>query len=318
MSAHEGKPTKAPVEIFRKDYKQPDYWVHEVELVVKIYEESAQILSTLRVKRNEGAPANAPLVLDGENLELARISLDGEVLPVDRYSWVEEDVLHVKGPLPSEFKLACEVSVKPHLNTQLSGLYKSGGVYSTQCEAEGFRRITLMQDRPDVMASYTSVRIEACKKACPVLLSNGNLIAQGELPDNRHFTEWQDPFKKPSYLFALVAGDLGSISDTFTTMSGRTVALCIYSERHNVDKLSHAMESLKQAMKWDEEKYGREYDLDIFNIVAVDDFNMGAMENKSLNIFNTSCVCASPATATDADFERVQVLSFSLLVLLVQ
>jgi aminopeptidase N len=176
----------------------------------------------------------------------------------------------------------------------------------SQCEAEGFRRITVMQDRPDVMASYTSVRIEACKTACPVLLSNGNLIAKGDLPGGRHFTEWQDPFKKPSYLFAVVAGDLGSISDSFTTMSGRIVALHAFSEKHNVDKLAHAMASLKQAMKWDEETYGREYDLDVFNIVAVDDFNMGAMENKSLNVFNTSCVCASPATATDSDFERVQ------------
>jgi len=235
-----------PVEKFRMDYAAPNYLVTEIQLVLKIYEDYAQILSTLQVKRAGGAPVDAPFVLDGEELELASISLDGEVLPADRYSFVEEDVLQIKGPLPDAFKLECDVKVKPHLNTQLSGLYKSSGVYCTQCEAEGFRRITLMQDRPDVMArfaprttlavrssacgcaqlrkhdappkkimcdcvdlcvchecSYTLVRIEACKKACPVLLSNGNLVSKGELPDNRHFTEWQDPFKKPSYLFAV-------------------------------------------------------------------------------------------------------------------
>ena len=301
---------KTPVEKFRKDYKAPDYWVHEVELTIKIHEEAAQVLSRLHVKRAEGASASAPLLLDGEELELAGVKLDGKALSAESWAWAEEDVLQIKGPegrpLPAAFTVECDVTVKPQENTQLSGLYKSSGVYCTQCEAEGFRRITPMQDRPDVMASYTSVRIEASKSACPVLLSNGNLVAKGDLPGGRHFTEWQDPFKKPSYLFAVVAGDLGSISDSFVTVSGRTVALHVFSEKHNVDKLGHAMASLKQAMKWDEDTYGREYDLDVFNIVAVDDFNMGAMENKSLNVFNTSCVCASPATATDADFERVQ------------
>jgi len=203
------------------------------------------------------------------------------------------------------FVLTTTVSIAPQKNTQLSGLYKSSGMYVTQCEAEGFRRITYFQDRPDVMAKY-EVRVEADKSKYPLLLSNGNEVSQGEAKDGRHWASFVDPFPKPSYLFALVAGDLGGIESSFVTSSGRTVRLALWSEYENVDQLDWAMQSLKDSMKWDEDTYGCEYDLDVYHIVAVNDFNMGAMENKGLNVFNTAAVLAKPSTATDADFERVQ------------
>lgn len=204
-----------------------------------------------------------------------------------------------------DFTLQTKVLIKPEANFELSGFYKSGSAYCTQCEAEGFRRITYYLDRPDVMARF-KVRIEADKAKLPLLLSNGNKVGTGELPGGRHFAEWEDPFPKPSYLFAVVAGDLGSIVDTYKTTSGRDVRLEIFSEHDNVDKLEHAMMSLKKSMKWDEDVYGLEYDLDIYNIVAVNDFNMGAMENKGLNVFNTAFVLAKPETATDTDYERIE------------
>jgi hypothetical protein len=219
--------------------------------------------------------------------------------------WPEKDVVEIAGPFPASFTLTTDSSIKPQDNTQLSGLYKSSGMYCTQCEAEGFRRITPMMDRPDVMAKY-KVRIEAPKKECPVLLGNGNLVESGELENGRHFAVWEDPFPKPSYLFAVVAGDLGSIKDSFTTKSGRKVHLEIFSEHANVGQLDWAMQSLKDSMRWDEERFGLEYDLDVYNVVAVNDFNMGAMENKGLNVFNTAYILASPETATDTDYERVQ------------
>eukprot|EP00291_Cryptomonas_curvata_P010866 CAMPEP_0172187180 /NCGR_PEP_ID=MMETSP1050-20130122/21203_1 /TAXON_ID=233186 /ORGANISM="Cryptomonas curvata, Strain CCAP979/52" /LENGTH=331 /DNA_ID=CAMNT_0012861491 /DNA_START=244 /DNA_END=1235 /DNA_ORIENTATION=- len=299
-------PAAAPEEKFRKDYKVPDYSIQTVDLTFKIFGGHTQVLSLLKVKRRPDAKADSPFILDGEDLTLNKISVGGKELAASEYSWSRKDVLELKGPLPPEFTVETDVTIKPEDNTQLSGLYQSSGVYCTQCEAEGFRRISPFQDRPDVMASYVRVRIEADRAACPVLLSNGNLVAQGELEGGRHFAEWQDPFPKPSYLFALVAGDLGSIKDSFTTVSGRKVALEIFSEHDKVDQLAWAMESLKQARKWDVERFGLEYDLDVYNIVAVSDFNMGAMENKGLNVFNTACVLARPATATDADFERVQ------------
>ena len=206
--------------------------------------------------------------------------------------------------MPERFTLEIETEIDPGANTELSGLYLSNGNFFTQCEAEGFRKITYYPDRPDVMARFFTT-ITGDKKKYPVLLSNGNLIGSGELKDGRHFAKWHDPFPKPAYLFALVAGDLARISDAFTTMSGRKVDLHIYVQHHNKDKCGHAMESLKLAMKWDEETYGREYDLDLFMIVATDDFNMGAMENKGLNIFNSKYVLAKPETATDADFQGI-------------
>jgi len=295
----------APVEKFRKDYKPTDYKIGELSLTFKIEDGETEVLGSLQVKRAEGVEEGASLRLDAEDLALKKISIDGRELSESEYSWPESDVLEVKGPLPAAFNLETIVTINPEKNTQLSGLYQSSGMYCTQCEAEGFRRITPMLDRPDSMAKY-KVRIEADKKKNPILLSNGNLVKQGDMDGGKHYAEWEDPFVKPSYLFALVAGNLGSIKDTYTTMSGRKVQLEIFSEHGNVDQLDCAMESLKQSMKWDEDTFGLEYDLDVYNIVAVGDFNMGAMENKGLNVFNTACVLASPATATDADFERVK------------
>lgn len=197
--------------------------------------------------------------------------------------------------------------IEPQNNTRLEGLYKSSGMFCTQCEAEGFRCITFFPDRPDVMARFRT-RIEANKDAYPVLLSNGNDVERGELENGRHYVTWEDPFPKPCYLFALVAGDLVEKQDTFTTCSGRGIDLRMYVEPRNAEKCDHAMDSLKRSMRWDEEVYGREYDLDIFMIVAVDDFNMGAMENKGLNIFNSSCVLASQETATDLAFQRIEAI----------
>ena len=282
----------APVEKFRKDYKPTDYIAKDIDLTFRINEGSTSVVGKIKVSRREGVPAAASLRLDAEDLDLKDVKVNGEVLKKERYSYPEKDVLEIKGPFPEgQFELETEVIIKPESNFQLSGLYKSSSMYCTQCEAEGFRRITPMMDRPDAMAMY-KVRLEADKKTNPVLLSNGNLVAKGDLPNGRHFTEWVDPFNKPTYLFAVVAGDLGSIKDTFTTKSGRKVHLEIFSEHINVDQLDWAMQSLKDSMKWDEDVFGLEYDLDIYNIVAVGDFNMGAMENKGLNVFNTACVLA--------------------------
>jgi len=296
----------APIEKFRKDYTPTSYEAKDIDLTFQINDGSTTVVGKVALIRREGVAASAPLRLDAEDLDLKSVKINGELVPKDRYSFPEKDVLEIKGPFPEgTFELETQVAIKPEENTQLSGLYKSSGMYCTQCEAEGFRRITPMMDRPDAMAMY-KVRLEADKKSCPVLLSNGNLVNSGELPDGRHFTEWVDPFKKPSYLFAVVAGDLGSIKDSFTTKSGRKVALEIFSEHINVDQLDWAMQSVKDSMKWDEDVFGLEYDLDVYNIVAVGDFNMGAMENKGLNVFNTACVLAKSSTATDGDFERVQ------------
>ncbi|HEY7884652.1 MAG TPA: aminopeptidase N, partial [Cellvibrionaceae bacterium] len=241
--------------------------------------------------------------LHGENLQLLSIAIDERALKPDEYT-VDEGFLTLPNP-PEEFVLYTEVLIHPDTNTSLEGLYKSRTMYCTQCEAEGFRKITYYLDRPDVMSDFTTT-IVADKSRCPVLLSNGNLIDAGDIDKQRHFATWHDPHKKPCYLFALVAGDLANITDQFTTVSGRQVTLKIYVEPKDLDKCDHAMTSLKNSMRWDEQVYGREYDLDIFMIVAVDDFNMGAMENKGLNIFNTSCVLAHPATTTDAGYQRVE------------
>ena len=240
--------------------------------------------------------------LDGQDLELISVAVDGELLSSNRYQLDDESLTLFD--LPDDCEVQIVNRIVPEDNTALEGLYKSGGMYCTQCEAEGFRKITYYQDRPDVLASFTTHIIADADY--PVLLSNGNPIASEELPGGRRKVSWHDPFVKPSYLFALVAGDLALKSDTFTTMSGREVELRIYSEPHNIDQCDYAMDALKRSMRWDEERFGREYDLDIFMIVAVDDFNMGAMENKGLNIFNTSCVLAAPDTATDPVYQRVE------------
>ncbi|MFK5956343.1 MAG: aminopeptidase N [Planctomycetota bacterium] len=294
--------TATPVEKFRKDYRPTDFQIEGVTLDFKLGKEATLVTSRLEMKRRESGNQE-PLVLDGEDLELLSVTLDGDLLDPSRYTH-EDNQLRI-AVVPDSFILQTEVRLRPQDNTQLSGLYSSGKMFCTQCEAEGFRRITFFLDRPDVMSAYT-VRIEGAKQDFPVLLSNGNCIASGDLDHGMHYTVWQDPFVKPSYLFALVAGDLGSISDSFTTASGREVALHVFTEHENVKQLDFAMESLKKSMTWDEDVFGLEYDLDIFNIVAVGDFNMGAMENKSLNVFNTAYVLAQPETATDADFEGIE------------
>ncbi len=295
-------PDARPQLIHRRDYRPPDFLIRHAELDFQLHEECALVGSRLRIHRRPGAPAGAPLLLHGRELELLELAVDGAPLAAGDFS-VDDECLRVHEP-PGSFLLQCRTRIHPRRNTSLEGLYESRGMFCTQCEAEGFRKLTYYLDRPDVMATFT-VRIEAERARYPVLLSNGNLLREGAA-GGRHWALWRDPFPKPSYLFALVAGDLELVRDRFTTRGGREVDLRIHVEAKDLDKCEHAMRSLKAAMRWDELAFGREYDLDIFNIVAVDDFNMGAMENKSLNIFNTSCVLCSPEVTTDADFQRVE------------
>lgn len=289
--------------IYRSDYSPPAYLVETVDLSFNLGEELSFVESSMTLKRNALAPEDGPLYLHGRELKLQSVALDGERLEAGRYQLDDEGM--TLSELPDAFKLEIITEIKPQENSSLEGLYKSSGIFCTQCEAEGFRKITYYPDRPDLMAMFTT-KITAHKKLYPVLLSNGNLVDSGDLEDGRHFAKWEDPFKKPSYLFALVAGNLVKIEDVYTTSSGREVALHIYVEERNRDKCSHAMESLKRSMKWDEDVFGLEYDLDIYMILAVDDFNMGAMENKGLNIFNSKYVLASPDTATDADYWAIE------------
>ena len=291
-----------PKAIYLKDYQPPEYLIPETRLHFELHEEFALVHATLRLARRPGSSATS-LRLHGEDLELLAIAVDGRAL--DDGEYVVDDASLTLTGLEETAELQTTTRIRPQDNTALEGLYKSRAMFCTQCEAEGFRKITYFLDRPDVMSAF-SVTIDADLARYPVLLSNGNCTAQAGLAGARHRVVWEDPFPKPAYLFALVAGDLAHIEDTFVTMSGRSVVLRIYVEEKDLGKCDHAMQSLKHAMRWDEEVYGREYDLDIFNIVAVDDFNMGAMENKSLNIFNTSCILASPETTTDAGFERVE------------
>jgi aminopeptidase N len=286
-----------------KDYRLPDWLVETVSLDVSLHPTAARVRAKLALKPNPKTAA-APVILDGDGLSLVSLKLNGNILPPDNFV-ATPDSLTIPQPPNAPFTLEIETVVDPSANTQLSGLYRSSGAYCTQCEAEGFRRITYFPDRPDVMAIYTT-RIEADKKEAPVLLSNGNLVESGEIPGGRHFAVWHDPHPKPSYLFALVGGDLACVEDRFRTMSGRDVTLRIYVEHGKESRTAYAMDSLKRAMRWDEEVFGREYDLDIFMIVAVSDFNMGAMENKGLNVFNDKYVLASPDTATDADFAHIE------------
>src|SRR6202453_4564662 len=298
MRTEEPRPTRL------RYYRPPDWLIETVDLDVSLDPTATTVRATLKFKPNSGGTP-APLVLDGEELKLRSLALDGKPLPSESFLATPER-LTIAQPPNRRFELTIETSIDPTANTQLMGLYRAGATYCTQCEAEGFRRITYFLDRPDVMAVYTT-RIEADKTETPVLLSNGNLIAQGDVPGtNRHFAVWHDPFKKPCYLFALVGGKLGRITDSFTTMSGRKVALHIYVEPGKEDRAHYAMDSLKRAMRWDEEAFGREYDLDIFMIVAVSAFNMGAMENKGLNVFNDKYVLASSTTATDSDYAGIE------------
>ena len=288
--------------IFLKDYQQPAFWIDTVDLVFDLETDHAIVTASVDYKRNADS-ALTELELFGAELELQRIAINGYELEEGDYQLTDSGM--ILSNLADEFSLVITTKIYPHKNTSLEGLYQSSGNFCTQCEAQGFRKITYFLDRPDVMGKFTTT-IRGDKKSNPVMLSNGNLIDSGELDNGRHFAKWQDPFDKPAYLFALVAGDLEHVSDSYTTVSGREVTLEIYTEAHNIDKCDHAMQSLKRAMKWDEERFGLEYDLDIFMIVAVDDFNMGAMENKGLNVFNSKLVFASPETATDNDYINIE------------
>ena len=295
-----------PITVLRSDYRVPDYLIDEVELAFDLGEDETRVEARLRIRRREDVPADVeapPLVLDGESLELREIEIDGVPLDAGRYR-VDDQQLTIDAP-PQRFELWTRVAIHPETNTQLSGLYKSSGNFCTQCEAMGFRRITYFLDRPDVMARYR-VSIEADRARYPVLLSNGNRIASEALPGGRHRVQWEDPFPKPSYLFALVAGDLRCHEGEFVTKSGRPVRLEIWVEPQNIDRCEHALRSLQRAMKWDEDEFDLEYDLDVYMIVAVGDFNMGAMENKGLNVFNSKYVLALPETATDDDYEAIE------------
>ena len=286
--------------IYLKDYRAPDFEVEQIDLEFDLKENSATVVNRMSLKKKT---QNTTLELNGEKIELVAIELDGRPLGASDYE--KTDSLLILKNLPEKFSLKITTHFNPKDNTELSGLYYSGGFLCTQCEAEGFRRITYFLDRPDVMTKY-HVTIRADKKKFPVLLSNGNRLASKDLGDGRHQAEWEDPFKKPSYLFALVAGDLGVIQDEFQTMSQRKINLEIYAPHGKQQMCHHAMRSLKHSMKWDEERFGREYDLDDYMIVSIDDFNMGAMENKGLNIFNSRLVLADENTATDMDFHRIE------------
>jgi aminopeptidase N len=290
--------TDTPKTIYLKDYKAPLYLVKHTDMVFQIFEGKTVVRATTQFKKNHHG--HDPLFLNGEGPKLLSLKMDGEMV-----DFMVDNEGIILTPKSDTFTLEIITEIEPEKNTALEGLYCSTGTYCTQCEAEGFRRITYYPDRPDVMATFT-VRVEADVKTCPVLLSNGNLIEKGSLENGRYFTVWNDPTPKPCYLFALVAGDLVHIHDTFKTMSGQMVDLYIYVRKGDEKQCQHAMESLIKSMKWDEDVYGREYQYNIFNVVAVSDFNMGAMENTSLNIFNTALVLAHPETATDSDFLRVE------------
>ena len=297
-------PKAKPQPKFLKDYRPSGWLIDTAALRVELGEDGSVVHARLALRRNPDPKAEAgPLVLQGRELETLSLAVDGRPLAATDYQ-ADGETLTLPG-VTGDCVLESSVRIHPESNTSLEGLYRSGGNFCTQCEAEGFRKITWFLDRPDVMARYT-VRIEGEKARYPVLLSNGNLLEEGALADGRHFAVWEDPYPKPSYLFALVAGDLVHLEDRFTTRSGREVTLRIYVRANDLDKTAHAMRSLKKSMQWDEETFGLEYDLDVFNIVAVSDFNMGAMENKSLNIFNSKYVMASESTATDGDYVNVE------------
>ncbi len=297
----------APQTIYLDDYKVSPFLIEKTDLVFDLGEDSTRVTASLKIARNPCSDQqDGTLVLHGsEGLDLQSVHIDGQLISTDDYSR-GPDSLTINN-LPDSCVVITEVLIKPQLNTTMMGLYRSRTMYCTQCEAEGFRDITYYLDRPDVMSEFTT-KVIADKDTYPVLLSNGNPTERGDLDGGKHFVTWHDPFKKPAYLFALVAGTLAVVEDSFTTVSGRDIKLQIFVEEKDLDKCAHAMLSLKNSMRWDEQTYGREYDLDIFMIVAVDDFNMGAMENKGLNIFNTSAVLANPKTTTDASFQRVEAI----------
>ena len=294
--------TAQPVRL--SDYRAPDYLIDTVNLDIRLNLNATHVRARLSIRPNPLGRPGAPLILNGDGLNATMALIDGGALDLDA-SVIGPDGFTIQEPPHKPFELTIDTIVDPSANTQLMGLYRSGSAYCTQCEAEGFRRITYFLDRPDVLSVYTT-RIEAEKSEAPILLGNGNLVESGDVSASRHYAVWHDPHPKPCYLFALVGGNLGSIHDTFTTLSGRLVRLGIYVEHGKESRAAYAMDALKRCMRWDEEAFGREYDLDLFNIVAVSDFNMGAMENKGLNIFNDKYVLALPGTATDLDYAHIE------------
>lgn len=293
--------TNTPTRIYLTDYKAPDFTVKDVHLYFNLHETKTVVRATMNFTRNNAAATH--LVLNGENLQLLLIKLNDEKLSADKYKIADETLTVFN--VPQEFTLQTEVEINPEANKSCEGLYLSSGIFCTQCEAESFRKITYFLDRPDVMTSYT-VEIEADEKKYPHLLSNGDCLSKKSLGNGRHHALWKDPFKKPSYLFALVAGDMGVITDAFTTKSGKKVKLEVYAPHGKQKRCEHAMRSLQKSMKWDEERFGLEYDLNQYMIVSIDDFNMGAMENKGLNVFNSRLVLADEKSATDHDFEMIE------------
>jgi len=289
------------------DYRPTDFVLERVDLTFELDPTNTKVDARLIFHRREGVDPSVPLVLDGDELALSGLLLDQSEIPAGQYDATPEKLTIRDLPAAAPFEITVTTFINPEANGQLMGLYRTSGVYCTQCEAEGFRRITYFPDRPDVLAPYT-ITIIADKAANPVMLSNGNFLGGGNYDEGRHFAAWFDPHPKPSYLFALVAGDLGVVEDTFETMSGREVKLKIYVEHGKEPRAAYAMDALKRSMKWDEERFGREYDLDIFMIVAVSDFNMGAMENKGLNVFNDKYVLADPETATDQDYANIEAI----------
>ena len=295
----------APKTIQLKDYRPPDYLIDTVELDVNLHPTATRVRARLAVRPNPAAEPGAPLTLDGEDLELDEVRLDGARLGTDAFD-LTATVLTIPKVPEGPFTLETTTFCNPDANQALSGLYRTRGIFCTQCEAQGFRRITYFPDRPDILSRYRT-RIQADKELAPILLSNGNPVErQGPSSKGTHWVVWDDPHPKPSYLFALVGGELACVSDSFTTASGREVTLQIYVEPGKEDRCDWAMDSLKKSMRWDEERFGREYDLDIFMIVAVSDFNMGAMENKGLNVFNDKLILALPETATDSDYAAIE------------
>ena len=299
----ENKAKLPPQPIYLKDYQAPSYFIDEIHLQFELKQDFTLVKSRLKIRHNRLALNKSKrLILNGEALILESIKLDDEILTPAQYALNQQSlIIH---QVPDSFDLEIVTRIFPQKNTALSGLYCSGQIYCTQCEAEGFRRITYFMDRPDILSRFTTTII-ADKSQCPYLLSNGNLLETGELENGQHWAKWEDPFKKPCYLFALVAGNFDLLEDHFTTQSGRVIDLKIYVEKGHISQTAHAMHCVKEAMRWDEKTYGREYDLDIYMIVAIGDFNMGAMENKGLNIFNTKYILAKPETATDNDYIHI-------------
>ena len=287
-----------------EEYRPSDYLIDTVELDMRLHATATRIVATLAIRPNPAGRAGAPLALDGDELAFRGLTLDGQPLPTDAYEATPQGlVLHAPPPRP--FRLAILTEANPTANTKLMGLYRSGGVYCTQCEADGYRRISYHLDRPDVMSVWTT-RLEADREEAPVLLGNGNLAASGPAEGGRHYALWHDPHPKPAYLFAVVGGRLDKVAKPYRTAGGRDVEIAVLVEPGKQDRAAYALDALERSMRWDERVFGRDYDLDVFNVVAVSDFNMGAMENKGLNIFNDKYVLASPETATDGDYAGIE------------